>query len=637
MKMSMLAGWMLAMLACAFTPVHAGQNIIGRQSQNEGLVAVPGKATIDGDLADWDWSGRISVFADTAVRSRYSTEVATMWDRDNLYLAVKWKDPTPMYSTVDPEVNPGDGWKSDAVQLRIKTDQTLWITTWYYTPKKIPVLQLAVWKDPTDERKGTTETLLRAAAGKSDLGQGVEMAYKADADGKGYVQEIKIPWKLLYKQVPEIQAGLKFRMGMEFLWGDPTGRVWPVHRYADNMQPGETSREFFWSARNAWGDVELVATGNVPVRQYVEDGGRIEGTIPIRMEIPKKAARLTLVVEDSAGRRVRNLAADISPDLYTVGESADKRTIEVKWDGLDDHDKIVPAGAYRVRGLTQNGLSAEYDLSFYNPGTPPWATQDGTGAWGGDHSAPSSAAAAGDFVILGWGIAEGGSGIVGIGPDGLKKWGEKRGALMLAADAQSVYVLSEGWAGHEVTLFRLGRADDSYQRFLRHGQPRPFEIPLAELTGSTAAKPRAIMAGKSTLAVALSTGKIVVLDKVSAEPLQTFDAPGVTALAYADTGELYAVLAGKLCLLDAATGQSTVIATPGLDQAGAITTDHQGNILILDVGADSQVKAYSPAGKLVYTAGKKGGRPIRGPFDPDAMTHMSSVAVDAKGQIWVTE
>ena len=37
------------------------RNMIGRQSQNEGILVLPtpGKVVVDGDLSDWDLSGRI--------------------------------------------------------------------------------------------------------------------------------------------------------------------------------------------------------------------------------------------------------------------------------------------------------------------------------------------------------------------------------------------------------------------------------------------------------------------------------------------------------------------------------------------------------------------------------------------------
>ena len=65
--------------------------------------------------------------------------------------------------------------------------------------------------------------------------------------------------------------------------------------------------------------------------------------------------------------------------------------------------------------------------------------------------------------------------------------------------------------------------------------------------------------------------------------------------------------------------------------------DNDGNIAIADRGADSQVKVYSPAGKLMYTAGKKGGRPWSGAFDEQAMMAVSSIASDSQGRIWAIE
>jgi hypothetical protein len=71
----------LGFAALAATLAVAAENMIGRQSQNEGMLAAPapGKVVVDGDLADWDWSGRIWVFADTAVRDRYRDEPLEAW------------------------------------------------------------------------------------------------------------------------------------------------------------------------------------------------------------------------------------------------------------------------------------------------------------------------------------------------------------------------------------------------------------------------------------------------------------------------------------------------------------------------------------------------------------------------------
>ena len=46
--------------------LSAAENMIGRQSQNEGILVLPapGPVKVDGDLSDWDLSGRIQAFAE---------------------------------------------------------------------------------------------------------------------------------------------------------------------------------------------------------------------------------------------------------------------------------------------------------------------------------------------------------------------------------------------------------------------------------------------------------------------------------------------------------------------------------------------------------------------------------------------
>ncbi|HTM21720.1 MAG TPA: hypothetical protein VL172_14460, partial [Kofleriaceae bacterium] len=115
------------------------------QSDNLGLHAVPpprGTVAVDGRLDDWDLSGQIEVFANYRTRSTYSTKVAAMYDREFFYLAIVWRDPTPLYNLVDADFEPGAGWKSDCVQLRLNTDLPVHIDCWYSTPAKRPVVNI---------------------------------------------------------------------------------------------------------------------------------------------------------------------------------------------------------------------------------------------------------------------------------------------------------------------------------------------------------------------------------------------------------------------------------------------------------------------------------------------------------------
>lgn len=638
--------------------------MIGRQSNNVGIRAVPapGPVKIDGDLSEWDLSGRIWTFADIAIRDRYSAETSAMWDKDYFYLAVKFRDPNPLTNTINPQFDPESGWKGDALQLRVLTDWPMWITMWGFTEGKQGIMHHVAWKNPEAPKDGVDLTLLVSKPDSIELGQGAEMAFKADSDGRGYAQEVRIPWKLLYKNAPTIAAGLTFRMGMEFFWGAAGESAWPVHRYADNLQPGETSREFFWTAKKAWGDVTLLDKGNVEVLTYIPAGAKLQGSIPIQITLPTSAKEFTVVIETPDGKRVRNLGAQLNTEMYSKSVKGDERIVEVLWDGLDDQGKMVAPGEYKVRGLSQEGLGADYIMSFFNPGTPPWETGTG-GSWGADHGSPQYVAAAGDWNIIGWHFAEGGSGIIGIAPDGLKKWGEKRGVQALAADEKNVYFISSSWhiAGN---LCRLNKKDGTYKPFVLDGKERPFELPLDEIFGGKNAGPGRVISLASSgekLAMAMTGGKVALLDPNSAKLLNSFDAPNPSAVAFGPKGELYVITDGKLAEVNLESGKLRSIPTPGLqivakakagedsnlpdaapikEQAlhpGTLAVDPQGFIGIYDQGGDQQVKFYSPEGKFEYAVGNKGGRPVRGDFNEQAMSHVSAVAVDKSGQVWVTE
>jgi hypothetical protein len=661
------------------------QNMIGRQSHNIGLTVVPtkGAVNIDGKLDDWDWSGRIWIFADRLVRNRFSTEVGAMWDKDYLYLAAKWKDPTPAFSDVNPDFNPNDGWKSDSWQMRIVADRKIWITTWHYAVKKMPVMHFAYWKDQHNARNGTDEFLLRTKEGDNDLGKGAAMKFKVDDDGKGCVQEVRIPWKLLYKTVPDLKDGFTFQLGNEFLWGDVTGKTWPIHRYADNFQPGHTSREFYWTAYRVWGAAKLVSEGNLEPRKYISAGSKLEGSIPIRFELPKDAARFTVVVEDEEGNRVRNLAGDFDPADYTVSEKGDTRTVEVKWDGLTDKvwsgnhregykgaGQFVSKGKYKVRGLYHKGLGAEYEMCFYNPGTPPWSTSKGNGGWGGDHSPPADIARSGDWMILSWPTVEGGTGIIGIGPDGKKKWGEKRGASRITANAKYVYAM----AGHTFhnkghnNLIRLDKKKGTYMPFVQNGKKLPFDLdPAKLLPEGFEGEVKDLAASEELLALALSDGRIAILDAETAELKKQVKISNPTRVAFVNIHKVYgirdaktlkvepddllAIADGVIVKVNLKTGQwfkqflryQSVGETvkEGMQRIVSRPIDLAvgpgGEICIADNGPHRQAKVFGPGGNFLYTCGKKDGRPIRGKFDPQAIVSIKNIDCDAQGNIWVVE
>ena len=532
----------LNLLASAENPVP----MIGRQSHNEGIRAVPapGAVKIDGKLEDWDFSGRIWSFADISIRDRYSSETAMMWDKDYLYIAQKVRDPNPLINSIDPAFDPQSGWKGDSLQLRVLSDWPKWFTFWKHYGTGKSAMLLTTWGDKDNAKAAKNhDALLVSEPDSTVLGEGVEMASVAHEGG--YVREIRIPWKHLYKNTPEITSGLTLRIGLELFWGRPGESTGPAHRYSDNLQKGETSREFFWTAQKAWGDVTLLPEGNVEPLSYTLSEHKLKGSIPIRLEIPSDAKEFTVVIETGDGERIRNLGAQLDPELYKVSENGGTRTVEVLWDGMDDHGKMVAPGEYTSRGLTHRGLGADYIMSFFNPGTPPWSGTRG-GGWGADHGAPKYAAAAGDWTILAWQFAEGGHGVIGVDPEGTKKWGEKRGASALAADEKYVYFVANSWHTSSA-LCRLDRTNGSYRPFTIDGKERPFELQLPDVFGKEVPGTiTALASSGETLAAAMSGGKIALLDPESAEVRKLIDIPNPTAVAYAPDGTLYAVSDGKL-------------------------------------------------------------------------------------------
>ncbi|MCL1856101.1 MAG: hypothetical protein FWF84_00430, partial [Kiritimatiellaeota bacterium] len=638
----------------------AAENMIGRQSQNEGILAVPAKGpvTIDGDLADWDLSGQIWSFADIAVRENFSVKTAAMWDKDYLYLAYVWKDPIPMLSTVNPDYDPDKGWVSDAIQMRVTAGgQTSWLDTWYHTPTRRAVFQYSYWKDEGSDTKGLEGHLLISKPGETDMGEGIQLAYKLLPSGDGFVQEMRIPWRIIYKKPHTAEANDVFKMGLEFLWGPITGDTWPLHRYADNMAKGETSREFFWTGKRLWGDIRLSDKGNLEPRRYIADTDRLEGCIPVRAELPDvdnfdKIAGFTLVIETADGKRIRNLAGDFDPREYAV-KDAPVGTVEVMWDGLDDAGKLVPVGEYRVRGLIHGHLGADFERTYYNPGTPPWATVDGSGGWGADHSAPNYITRCGEWVIVAWGFAEGGSGMIGIDASGQKRWGERRGASALCGNDKYVYIIPNSWHTTEETLMRIVGADGSFMPFTMDGSPRELEIPIWKIMDGTPlvdneirGKVLAIAATETQIALLFAKGDVAIIDAESAKLLNTFKISAdafrrggyFSTMTFTPDGQKLRIThGGKLFSLNLENGNTEALTLPTVEYTGPATYDENGIFWIMDGGPDQQIKGFDADGKLVGTAARKGGRPNRGKFLPDAVKNVSSVAADADGNLWAVE
>ncbi len=611
-------------------------------TDNHVLHAVPAPAgvKIDGSLSDWDLSGKIFSCPNLdTLSTTTSAYVAMMYDADALYVAVDWSDLSPMLNQYDPQFDQRFCFHSDSIQLHFKTDTVRQVFGWYYTKGKIPAISV------TDGERWYDQKPIVYIDGLKDLG--ITEAFTEKADHTGYIQEMRIPWTAIYKDPKAApKSGGTIKCMLDLVWGPDAGKGWPIAHLMDLVKPGAAHGDWFWNVNDIRGDIILEPKGNLQLPPLIRTGStksRPIGPVAVDVKIPVDAKRFTIAINDASGKRIRNLAGDFDPADFTVSQTPTARKVEVRWDCLDDTGKIVSPGNYSVIGLSHNGLSATYEMHFYNPGTPPWETRDGTGAWGADHSSPRTVAAAGGSVVIAWPGAESGSGVIGVGPDGHKIWGALKGATALAADKDFIYVMTQDfWAGTS-GLGRLKISDGSYVPYLLENKPI-FPLSLEAIFGGKDKVPgiiNSMAVCNNKLALDMSGGEIVILDASTAKITDRIKYAGGGAMISTPDGRLLVLKDHQLQVIKLealAQPPQTIFTIDESIHPSAIALDAAGHLAIADTAADCQVKLFDlSSGKLLSAFGKKGGRSLRGAFDPQAMTHMTSIAFDKTGNLWVVE
>jgi hypothetical protein len=196
-----------------------------------------------------------------------------------------------------------------------------------------------------------------------------------------------------------------------------------------------------------------------PVQQAGENLGRTEaddetepedegvelgrlGVIEIPFSVPQDCVA-TLAIYTTEGQLVRILGQALKL----------KRGSHIaRWDGLDLFGNVVAAGAsLEVKLIINNPIRAFYEFSVSAPKVAPWGGSFGegvnrrVGGWLGDHSAPGAATAVGEKILLGCSVAEHGSNLIAVNPDGEKLWGAKvdgwSGVSQLTSDGTMAWAL----------------------------------------------------------------------------------------------------------------------------------------------------------------------------------------------------
>ena len=378
--------------------------------------------------------------------------------------------------------------------------------------------------------------------------------------------------------------------------------------------------------------------------------------IPLVYDAPQDGL-LTAVIEDSDGTRVSNLVAD---------HPVHKGRNVIEWDG-SAIDGVAKPGAYHVRGLFHREIVPHLQYSIYSPGTPPWPTADGTGAWLADHTAPAAALflpggspwptnSTQPQVLLGADAAEAGHALMWTDLNGRKLAGAKirgwNGGIALARDigsernrdhvAYTVYVVNPSrdfgvkdpgaLQVYAITKSGLTPLDKVVGGIQTHDAFR-------ELAG--------LAAYNGLLLLANPAGNEIVAFDVRHAPQPAFARirlPHLGSLAFEPDGHVLVCTAGSVVRYTVSndwhsltlTHAQPLIAASHLQAPKQIIED-RGEIYITDWGTSHQVKVFSAStGQLVRTIGRSGGPQI-GVYDELRMAHPLGMTIDANGVLWVAE
>ncbi|MDR1279951.1 MAG: hypothetical protein LBK99_03920 [Opitutaceae bacterium] len=457
--------WQL-LLPAALLAICLPASILTSQAvdMSNGLVSVlplpDGKPpAIDGELGDWDLSAQEPVYISAPTARHMNAAWAFMYDDDAFYVSARVGLPSRPYRNPG---NPQDAfWSHDTLQLRLAADPALpYPLDTARDAANDRVAHISLWKNSE-----TGATCLHIAHGTrldrgADLNPpGSAIALVTDESSATYTVEARIPWSAL--NVPggknPFRPGDKAAGIFETLWtGGDSSRVAAGFR----QNPGS----FAFLNANTWGQFGFLAKSpGKRLRPTMEQllarlaaSGKhdpdvsINPGVPVTLDIPEDDLKTTVNILGPRGEVLREL---------TGGRKFPKGKQTITWDGHDNWGHPLAPGEYAWAAYLHRGLRAEFAGSVGTSGNPPYATPDGKGGWGGDHSNPLAVATDASGIYLLWPVSEAGKTIVKIDRAGRVLWRQNPFVgggfgpfFAIASDGSHVYITR---GGAEVFLVRL--------------------------------------------------------------------------------------------------------------------------------------------------------------------------------------
>ena len=555
-------------------------------------VPAPGAVVIDGKLDDWDLSGQIKMYVVSETSDMQSAKFAMMYDSKNLYVSAVVRDPSPMMNRHDPKVDPTRSWDGDSCQFRLSLDPSLpyplnigygsgdmnnpnvvHLTLWNYTDRAEPCLEI---QDSMNLKSPHPEW---GVAGVVPHGLYQAKKYVKMDDGGGYTFEYAIPWSTLGGKAP-LKSGDLVAGTVQFNWSSPDGMstaggaAWA---YDVMGNPG-----FPYQSTACWGKIIFSGTGNL-ARSQVEAGIPPEKPLPLKFayNLPEDSQiSIQLMDKDNIVRRI----------LVAQGDRHAGRNVEL-WDGMDDQGAPLPAGTYTWKGVYHKPITQKFLFSPHNSGQPPYSTDDGTGAWGGDESNPQDVCAVDGGLILAWNAAEAGWGMIRTDLTGKKLWGTRSGATYLASDGKRIFTAGDQGFNQRpgVSLF-----DATNARPLNFGNGTPGLAPPpggdAKYNGVTG-----IAYGNGTIYVAYrDRGLVGLFDAQSGDPRSVWNVPTPARLAVRPDGSIAVISAGLI--VSVRDGNVTPLCSNHVDNPQSVVTGSDGLIYVANAGLLQNVSVYDSTG-----------------------------------------
>ena len=644
---SLLVAW-LCLLMCHATLLRA------TETENHGLRVLPspGALMVDGDTADWDLTGGIFACGELEhLRDNSSAWCHAMYDSETLYILARWKDPTPLNN---PEALGGHGFNGDCFQFRVILfpDTAEKSITWWDGWRDNQGRSVVARSSP-DAVNGVKDNNVMPALDNAS-GQGVKQAFKVDADGKGYAQEIAIPWKMLSPAGRAPKAGEKFRFTIEpnFTAG-AFGRITIKDIFAEDSKAPD--RVFTFRAFKDWGWATLEPKGKVEPQPVRLADAR---TFPVTMREGVPAVDWTGLVRRFEWPGFKPITFDMPFDGYVSlnlidqngmvvrhllnQDARQKGPVTVQWDGLTDATfripgQPVPAGDYTWKAIAHPGatLSLRGWASF--SGRAPWQATPND-FWLGDHGVPSAAVTDGERMYLACNGAEGGRHLIATDFDGKLVWSLQNttGAHdpeVIAVDRDNVYV------AHPGPKWLLTRVDAKTGAYKPWSTRKNHMLTKADILGASDGSQGLVgldaRDGLLYATIAADTNQLLVLDGATGALQKSFPLPLAAAIKVLDAKTAYVICGDEVRAVDLGTGASKPFIT-GLQNPRSLTIDPKGRILVSLGEPDHQVAIFGADGKEIARVGEKGGRQI-GPWQPDRLLMPSGIAVDPRGKLWVME